>query len=165
MPGNSVGIPCSILLFLASSSPEIVVSEILGCWFSLSLSSSVFSQLVGVSELARLLGKSESKTQKMFHWGRDKMATISQTTFSNAFSWMKMYKFRLIFHWLRNRLRNSILLNNKSFKYHADFGVKDLPRGPFYLRFHKESHDDFTITISFNSYPNSNTVHPYPFSD
>ena len=33
------------------------------------------------------------------HWGRDKMAAIFQTTFSNAFSWMKMYKFRLRFHW------------------------------------------------------------------
>ena len=32
------------------------------------------------------------------HWGRDKMATISRTTFSNAFSWMKMYDFRLQFH-------------------------------------------------------------------
>ena len=32
------------------------------------------------------------------HWGRDKMAAISQTTFSNAFSWMKMYEFRLRFH-------------------------------------------------------------------
>ena len=28
-----------------------------------------------------------------------KMGTIFQTTFSNAFSWMKMYKFRLKFHW------------------------------------------------------------------
>ena len=27
------------------------------------------------------------------------MAAIFQTTFSNAFSWMKMYKFRLRFHW------------------------------------------------------------------
>ena len=27
------------------------------------------------------------------HWGWDKMDTISQTTFSNAFSWMKMYEF------------------------------------------------------------------------
>ena len=26
------------------------------------------------------------------HWGRDKMAAIFQTTFSNAFSWMKIYK-------------------------------------------------------------------------
>ena len=33
------------------------------------------------------------------HWGRDKMAAISQTTFSNAFSWMKMYEFRLKIHW------------------------------------------------------------------
>ena len=33
------------------------------------------------------------------HWGRDKIATISQTTVSNVFSWMKMYEFRLKFHW------------------------------------------------------------------
>ena len=33
------------------------------------------------------------------HWGRDKMDAISQTTFSCAFSWMKMYEFRLKFHW------------------------------------------------------------------
>ena len=32
-------------------------------------------------------------------WGRDKMDAISQTTYSNAFSWMKMYEFRLKFHW------------------------------------------------------------------
>ena len=29
----------------------------------------------------------------------DKMATISQTTFSEAFSWMKTYELRLRFHW------------------------------------------------------------------
>ena len=33
------------------------------------------------------------------HWDRNKMAAIFQTTFSNAFSWMKMYKFQLRFHW------------------------------------------------------------------
>ena len=33
------------------------------------------------------------------HWGWDKMAAISQTTLSNAFSWKKMYEFRLKFHW------------------------------------------------------------------
>ena len=33
------------------------------------------------------------------HWGRDKMAAILHTTFSNGFSWMKMYKFRLKLHW------------------------------------------------------------------
>ena len=31
------------------------------------------------------------------HWGRDQMDAISQTTFSSAFSWMKMYEFRLKF--------------------------------------------------------------------
>ena len=33
------------------------------------------------------------------HWSRGKIVAISQTTFSNAFSWMKMYEFRLRFHW------------------------------------------------------------------
>ena len=33
------------------------------------------------------------------HWGRDKIAAVSQTTFSNAFSWMKMFEIRLRFHW------------------------------------------------------------------
>ena len=32
------------------------------------------------------------------HWGRDKMDAISQTTFSSAFSWMKIFEFRLKFH-------------------------------------------------------------------
>ena len=31
------------------------------------------------------------------HWGRDKMAAISQTTLSNHFSLMKMFEFRLRF--------------------------------------------------------------------
>ena len=33
------------------------------------------------------------------HWGRDKMAAISQKTSCNAFSWMTVYEFRLRFHW------------------------------------------------------------------
>ena len=32
------------------------------------------------------------------HWGRDKMDAISQTTFSSAFSWMKIFEIRLKFH-------------------------------------------------------------------
>ena len=36
---------------------------------------------------------------QLTHWGRDKMAAIFQTTFSNAFYWMKIYEFRLKFHW------------------------------------------------------------------
>ena len=33
------------------------------------------------------------------HWGRDKIDAILPTTFSNAISWMKMFEFRLKFHW------------------------------------------------------------------
>ena len=40
-----------------------------------------------------------SFSQILTHWGRDKMAAISQTILSNAFSWMKMFEFRLKFHW------------------------------------------------------------------
>ena len=35
---------------------------------------------------------------QLTHRGRDKMDAISQTTFSNAFSWMKMHEFGLRFH-------------------------------------------------------------------
>ena len=31
----------------------------------------------------------------LIHWGRDEIDAALQTTFSNAFSWMKMYEFRL----------------------------------------------------------------------
>ena len=33
---------------------------------------------------------------QLTHWGRDKIDSISQTTFSNAFSWIKMYHFCMI---------------------------------------------------------------------
>ena len=40
------------------------------------------------------LSSNEMQCHDLTHWGRDKMAAIFQTTFSNAFSWMKMHKFR-----------------------------------------------------------------------
>ena len=43
--------------------------------------------------------KQPGQARLLTHWGRDKMDAISQTTFSNAFSWMKMFEFRLKFHW------------------------------------------------------------------
>ena len=36
---------------------------------------------------------------KWTHWVWDKMDPISQMTFSNAFSWMKIHEFRVRFHW------------------------------------------------------------------
>ena len=40
-----------------------------------------------------------STPEGLTHWGRDKMDAISQTTYSSAFSWMKMYELRLKVHW------------------------------------------------------------------
>ena len=39
------------------------------------------------------------KWEALTHWGQDKMAANFLTTFSNTFSWMKIYEFRLRFHW------------------------------------------------------------------
>ena len=38
-------------------------------------------------------------TSPLTHWGWDKIDATFQTTFSNAFSWMKIYEFWLSFHW------------------------------------------------------------------
>ena len=46
------------------------------------------------------------------HWGRDKMDAVSQTTLWSAFSSMKMFEFRLKFHWslfLRANWQSSII--------------------------------------------------------
>ena len=40
-----------------------------------------------------------TKRQGLTHWGRNKMDAISQTIFSTAFLWLKMFEFRLKFHW------------------------------------------------------------------
>ena len=42
------------------------------------------------------------------HWGRDKMAAISQTTVSNAFSWMKMYQFTISLKFVHRGPNNNI---------------------------------------------------------
>ena len=59
------------------------------------ISDHVWGRLVMVSVSALLVFYAYSLT----HQGRDKMAVVSQTTFSNTFSWIKMYEFRLRFHW------------------------------------------------------------------
>ena len=49
--------------------------------------------------LLGLLSRHVEVVIKLTHWGRDKMAAVSQTTLSNAFSWIKILEFRLKFHW------------------------------------------------------------------
>ena len=41
----------------------------------------------------------QSYAYYLTHWGQDVMATVIWTTFSNEFSWMKIFEFLLIFHW------------------------------------------------------------------
>ena len=45
------------------------------------------------------VGKLSLYGDGLTHWGWDKMDAISQTTCSGAFSWMKIFEFRLKFHW------------------------------------------------------------------
>ena len=65
----------------------------------------MLSQWLGRRECRLRLCNSLCRTELMLlrqhltHWGWDKMTAIFQTTFSNAFSWIKMYEFRLGFHW------------------------------------------------------------------
>ena len=40
-----------------------------------------------------------TKNWTLTHWGWGKMNAISQTTFSNAFSWMKILEYQLKLHW------------------------------------------------------------------
>ena len=84
---------------------------------------------------------------QLTHWGRDKMDAIFQTTFSNGFSWMKMYEFRFkislkfvprvqltIFqHWFREWLgadqATSHYLNQSWYLYrriYASLGLNEL---------------------------------------
>ena len=44
-------------------------------------------------------GKFTASIFVLTQWGREKKAATFQTTFSNAFSWMKIYEFQLRFHW------------------------------------------------------------------
>ena len=59
---------------------------------------------------AEVSGKILNEETILTHWGRDKMAAFSQTTLSNAFSWMKILEFRLKIHWsfVPKRLINNI---------------------------------------------------------
>ena len=50
-------------------------------------------------QLSSLTHTCVNRRDELTHWGRDKMADIFQTIFSNAFSWRKMLEFRSIFHW------------------------------------------------------------------
>ena len=64
-----------------------------------TVSSYLFHSTLVVSAYTDVVLKLSIAFLTLTHWGRDKMDAISQTTLSNAFSWMKILEFRLKFHW------------------------------------------------------------------
>ena len=71
-------------------------------WTDISLGVRVCWVLLWIKAMAVGPGKPNvymTSFSLLNHWGRDKIDAISQTTFSNAFSWMKMFELRLKFHW------------------------------------------------------------------
>ena len=79
-------------------SHNVQMSRVVRCWLSVTccmFTTCAMQQNGRVKYQVR-----HFRLANLTHWGRDKMATISQTTFSNAFFWMKMYEFWLLrFHW------------------------------------------------------------------
>ena len=73
--------------------------QLLGWWFETS-SCSLWRHCNNLFSVPSVNILDEIKSHCVLtHWGWDKMAAISQTAFSSAFSWMKIYKFGLKFHW------------------------------------------------------------------
>ena len=74
------------------------------CWLIISenvwLSPEVnFTGTISICDMILKIIHLNYSHNELTHCGRDKMAAIFQTIFSSAFSWMEIYKLRLIFHW------------------------------------------------------------------
>ena len=72
---------------------KTAVSPLLTYWRYCGLALSYWYVHVFLS-ISRVVG-----VKLLTHWGREKMAAISQTIFSNAFSWVELFDFPLKFHW------------------------------------------------------------------
>ena len=77
--------------------------------------SSLFSQTGPEPSQESVLASCHVDPNNEFQWGRIKMAAISQTTFPNAFSWMKMLEYWLEFYWSLF-LRVQLTINKHSFR-------------------------------------------------
>ena len=81
-----------------------VILTLIGLWSAFIERANGFSGVPDNSRyqtrtLTGMVRGTEGGSASLRHWGRDKMDAISQTIFSNAFSWMKMLELRLKFHW------------------------------------------------------------------
>ena len=90
-----------------------------------------------IHDCSRTMTKLKKKTFLVNALRPGKMAAISPTTFSNAFSWMKMCEFRFRFHWglfLSSQLTISQYCSDSRFKQTVKWLVKlhSFPKGLFF---------------------------------
>ena len=78
---------------------EIMFMERLKCYYDHKYSEMPWIIWSGFLQNAHRRHSVKLYHLSLTHWGQDKMAAIFQTTFCNAFCWMKMFQFRFRFHW------------------------------------------------------------------
>ena len=72
----------------------------LGYWLKEKISKGVLSAICAYICQSLLRVSSHVTPSLLTHWDRDEIDATFQTTFSNVFSSVKMYEFRLRFHWI-----------------------------------------------------------------
>ena len=99
-----ITVPADALAHNSARSPAdtVLTTNLILC-SSMFLWLSMISYHICGMNYVRWYGPSDLKISRntgvFTHWGQDKMAAISHMTYSKAFSWMKMFEFRLQFHW------------------------------------------------------------------
>ena len=93
---------CFLVLMTSGMNVKCVCMRVYLIWVLLALHAYVTVKHAGVNTMQVYLCVSPVlvgwwQTCAFTHWGRDKIGAISKTTFSSAFSRMKIYEFRLIF--------------------------------------------------------------------
>ena len=82
----------TVVQFLVMGQQATVLSYLQVHWLT-------SSGIVHIDPWRVKFGPMHYNTMGLTHWGRDAIDAITQTTFSSAFYWKKMFEFRLKFHW------------------------------------------------------------------
>ena len=70
-----------------------------GQWYQEACSQWILTHWLACINSCDVICEHNKSHFKLSHWGQNKIAAISQTTFWNACSWMEMHEFRSKFHW------------------------------------------------------------------
>ena len=82
--------PWRVNMMVSMSYQEVGVTKIKVC-----ISFAIWNIIYLCSTEHTMMHYKNSTEERLTHWGRDKIAAISQATFSKAFAWTKMYEFSL----------------------------------------------------------------------